>query len=71
MTPKQSCNDCAKQSTCQKVTHFENYNIDGCADFVQSNKVCKECPYCVQEESVWLISYDGYYPYCQKCGYEP
>lgn len=38
-----SCNDCAKQSTCQKATHFENYNLRGCSDFVDSNKTCKDC----------------------------
>lgn len=30
----QSCNDCAKQSTCPKATHIENYRLDGCMDFV-------------------------------------
>lgn len=25
----------------------------------------------LQEESVWVISYDGYYPYCKRCMYEP
>ena len=34
MTTVQSCNDCAKQSTCPKAAHFENYNLDGCIDFV-------------------------------------
>jgi hypothetical protein len=34
----QSCNDCAKQSTCPKAAHFENYSLDGCMDFVEKNK---------------------------------
>lgn len=25
----------------------------------------------VQEESVWIINPDGYYPYCKECRYEP
>ena len=31
----QSCNDCDKQSTCLKATHFENYSFYGCMDFVE------------------------------------
>lgn len=43
MATKQQCSDCAKQSTCQKVTHFENYNLDGCSDFLDIHKTCKDC----------------------------
>lgn len=38
MTTVQSCNDCVKQSTCPKATHFDNYSLDGCMDFVEKNK---------------------------------
>ena len=38
MTINQSCNDCAKQSTCPKATHVENYSLDGCVDFVEKIK---------------------------------
>lgn len=31
----QSCNDCAKQSTCPKTANFENYSLDGCMDFAE------------------------------------
>ena len=31
----QSCNDCAKQSTCPKAANFENYSLGGCIDFVE------------------------------------
>ena len=34
MAVYQSCNDCAKQSTCPKAAHFENYTLDGCMNFV-------------------------------------
>ena len=58
---KQSCYNCAHQTVCAKATHIENYSIPGCIDYLPS----------IQEESEWVISYDGYYPYCKKCGYEP
>ena len=38
MTTIQSCNDCAKQSTCPKAANFENYSFDRCMDFVEKNK---------------------------------
>ena len=43
MTTVQSCNDCAKQSTCPKAANFENYRLDRCMDFVDKNKTCKDC----------------------------
>ena len=39
----QSCKDCAKRSTCQKATHFENYRLNGCSDFIDDNKTCEFC----------------------------
>lgn len=30
---EESCNDCAKQTSCEKATHFENYTLNGCSQF--------------------------------------
>ena len=38
----QSCNDCASNTECDKATHIENYQIDGCMDFEQ-RKYCTDC----------------------------
>ena len=42
MATKQSCNDCAKQSICPKATHFENYSLDGCYEFLEKKKEKKD-----------------------------
>ena len=54
MAVKQSCNDCAKQSTCQKATHFENYSLDGCSDFREKLTLWFKTQSKIDDEGIWM-----------------
>ena len=57
MVTKQFCNDCVKQSICPKATHFENYSLDGCSDFLEKNIETEEND---NEEGVQTVDLESY-----------
>lgn len=63
-----TCKDCIYRVMCYKHEHYGygyEYNERPCemfknkADFVEV------------KHGIWVINPDGYYPYCNQCGYEP
>ena len=52
---------------------LEPNNID--KDWVEALTLCREALISKNSDttkhSKWEISFDGYYPYCLNCGYEP
>ena len=38
----------------------------------EGSQVCKECEVSTEiKVGMWVINPDGWYPYCNQCGYEP
>ena len=49
---------------------LEPHSID--SEWVEAMKICRQALLSSSEKhSRWEIAYDGYYPYCAECGYEP
>ena len=49
---------------------LEPHSID--SEWVEALRICRKALLNSGEKhSKWEIAYDGYYPYCLECGYEP
>lgn len=70
--------DGTKLTVCKRnvvlINKPENVNrCVSCGEIIPEGKqVCPRCEASTErKEGVWVINPDGYYPYCNKCGYEP
>ncbi len=68
-----TCKDCIHGKACAEMLKAMGYNVS--EDFQGSAERCdtfkNKADFVEAKQGVWIISCDGYYPYCNQCGYEP
>ena len=62
------CRECSERYKGYWASAPEAY---ACVDAKKPFEIVDVNAECVKKYGHWEVSFDGYYPYCSECGYEP